>query len=201
MSEINNPSLTSGSLPAAYQEVLHWSITEKSVRTIAAQILGVFAFIIFGVIFFRLAISLGKLPAHIESGLGEIGLVFVGIVLTLGLHELTHGLVMQLFGAQPKYGILWKGLMLYATSPGFAYQRNNYVVIALAPFFFISVLMVLGMSLLQGTLWVALFAICGIFNASGAIGDMWITLIVLRYPTPAYVMDERDGIRVFLPKP
>ena len=201
MSEINTPILISGSLPDAYQEVLHWSITEKPIRAIAAQIFGVFSFIIFGVIFFRMAIGLGELPAHVESGLGEIGLVFVGIVLTLGLHELTHGLVMQLFGAKPRYGILWKGLMWYATSPGFAYRRNNYIVIALAPFFFISTLVVLGMWLLQGTLWVALLAICGIFNASGAIGDMWITLIVLRYPNPAYVMDERDGIRVFLPKP
>jgi hypothetical protein len=201
MSEINNPILISGSLPDAYQEVLHWSITEKPARAIAAQILGVFSFIIFGVIFFRLAVSLGKLPAHVESGLGEIGLVFVGIVLTLVFHELTHGLVMQLFGAKPRYGILWKGLMLYATSPGFAYSRNRYIVIALAPFVFISTLVVLGMWLWQGTLWVALLALCGIFNASGAIGDMWITLIMLRYPTTAYVMDERDGIRVFLPKP
>jgi hypothetical protein len=30
---------------------------------------------------------------------------------------------------------------------------------------------------------------------------MWITTIVLRYAATAYVMDERDGIRVFLPRP
>jgi hypothetical protein len=82
------------------------------------------------------------------------------------------------------------------------YHRNNYVVITLAPFVFLSILVVLGMWLLQGTLWVALLGICGIVNASGAIpGDMWITMIVLRYAATAYVMDERDGIRVFLPKP
>ena len=92
-----------------------------------------------------------------------------------------------------------KGLMLYATSPGYAYKRNNYVVIALAPFVFISVLVVLGMLVLQGTAWVVLLAICGVVNASGAVGDMWITMIVLRYAATAYIMDERDGIRVFLP--
>jgi hypothetical protein len=54
---------------------------------------------------------------------------------------------------------------------------------------------------LQGTLWVILLGIVGIINASGAVGDLWITMIVLRYPTIAYIMDERDGIRVFLPKP
>jgi hypothetical protein len=107
---------------------------------------------------------------------------------------------MQTYGAKPKYGILWKGPMLYATSPGYAYRRNDYVVIALAPFVLISALVILGMWLLQGTLWVLLLGLCGIFNASGAIGDMWMTMIVLRYATPAYVVDERDGIRVFLPR-
>jgi hypothetical protein len=152
-------------------------------------------------IFFNLAIRLGKMPSegNFRLGLVEMGLSIVGIVLTLILHELTHGLVMQMFGAKPKFGIIWKGMILYATSPGYAYRRNNYVVIALAPFVFISVLVVLGMLVLQGTAWVVLLAICGVVNASGAVGDMWITLIVLRYAVNAYVMDERDGIRVFLP--
>lgn len=128
-----------------------------------------------------------------------MGLVFIGTLLTFVLHELTHGLAMWMFGASPKYGIIWKGLMLYATSPGHAYHLNNYLAIALASFIFISALVVLGIWLLQGTLWVALLAICGIINASGAIGDLWMTMIVFRYPASAYVMDERDGIRVFLP--
>jgi hypothetical protein len=107
---------------------------------------------------------------------------------------------MQIFGAVPKYGIIWKGLMLYATSPGYAYRRNNYVVIALAPFVFVSALVVFGMWILQGTAWVALLGICGVVNASGAIGDIWMTLVVLRYAATANVMDEMDGIKVFLPK-
>ena len=168
---------------------------------ITLQILGFLCLIIFGVIFSRIAVSLGKLPLEGKYGLGEIGLVIAGVVLTFILHELTHGLTMTMFGASPKYGIIWKGMMLYATSPGYAYHRNNYVVIILAPFVFISILVVLGMWLLQGTAWVALLGICGSVNASGAIGDMWMTMIVLRYAATAYVMNERDGMRVFLPKP
>jgi len=201
MPEINNPIPASGTLPNDYQEVLFWRVTEKRSRVITLNILAIPLFVIFGVIFSSLAVSLGKLPSAVKFGLSEIGLVLAGALLTLVLHELTHGLVMQMFGAKPRYGILWKGLMFYATSPGYAYHRNNYVVIALAPFVFISILAVLGMWLLQGTLWVALLGICGALNAAGAIGDMWITMIVLRYAPTAYVMDERDGIRVFLPKP
>jgi hypothetical protein len=41
---------------------------------------------------------------------------------------------------------------------------------------------------------------CGVVNASGAVGDLWMTLIALRYPARSRMMDERDGMRVFLPK-
>jgi hypothetical protein len=202
MQTINDQISTSGSLPEKYQEVLSWKVTGKPMRVIVLNILGILLFIIFGMIFSSMAFRLGKMPSegNFRLGLGEMGLAVVGIVLTFVLHELTHGLAMQMFGARPKYGIIWKGLMLYATSPGYAYRRNNYVVIALAPFIFISTLVVLGMWMLQGTVWVALLGICGIVNASGAIGDMWIAIIVVRYVATAYVMDERDGIRVFLPK-
>ena len=203
MRTINDQIPASGTVPENYQEVLSWKVTGKPVRVIALNIFGVILFIIFGMIFSSLAIRLGKMPSggSFRIGLGEMGLAVTGIVVTLVLHELTHGAAMQLFGASPRYGIIWKGLMLYATSPGYAYRRKDYVVIALAPFVLISLLAVLCMWLLQGTAWVALLAVCGIVNASGAVGDLWITMIVLRHAVTAYVMDERDGIRVFLPKP
>ena len=199
MKTINNQIPASGSLPDDYQEALYWSVTEKPKRVAVMNVLGVFLFFIFGLIFSNVAVGLGKLPleGEINFGLREMTFVLIGIMFTLALHELMHGLTMRLFGASPKYGIIWKGMMLYATSPGYAYPRNKYVIVALAPFILISILVVLGMWSLQGTLWVALLGICGVINASGAIGDMWITAIVLRYPAAAYVMDERDGVRVF----
>ena len=203
MKTINDQIPASGTLPDSYQEVLSWKLTGKPMRVIAINILSVFLFVIFGWIFSWLAFNLGKLPSEgeIKLGLGMIGLALAGVLLTVVLHELTHGLAMRMFGASPKYGFIWKGLMFYATSPGYAYRRNNYIVIALAPFVCLSILVVLGMWLLQGTLWVVLLGICGALNAAGAIGDMWITMIVLRYAPTAYIVDERDGMCVFLPKP
>ena len=132
MTVINNIVQTSGTLPDDYQEVLSWKLTGKPMRVIAVNILSVFLFVIFGRIFSWLAFNLGKLPSEgeISISLSMIGLAFAGVVLTMGLHELTHGLAMRMFGASPKYGFIWKGLMLYATSPGYAYRRNNFVVIA-----------------------------------------------------------------------
>jgi hypothetical protein len=198
---MNNPNPVSNSLPDGYQEILYWRITEKKSRILFMNILAIPLFIIFGLFFSALADRLGRLPSSIEFGLREVGMILLGVILTLVLHELVHGMAMQMYGANPKYGVIWKQMMLYATSPGFAYRRNNYVVVALAPLVLISILIVLGLWVLQGTLWVALLAVCGTINASGAVGDMWITTIALRFAPTAHIMDERDGIRVFLPKP
>jgi hypothetical protein len=129
-----------------------------------------------------------------------MGIALGAILLTIVLHELAHGIVMQKFGAKPHYGILWKEAMFYATAPGYAFRRNDYIQIALAPLVVLSIFFILGMWFSRGTFWVAIFAMGGIINASGAIGDLWITTLVLRYASTAYVIDEKDGIRVFLPK-
>lgn len=199
--QMNSPTLPPGSLPENYQEVLYWRITGQPARVIALNLAGLVLFVAFCALFSALAAGLGKMVSSFELGLGAFGILILGVVLALTLHELTHGIAMQIFGAKPKYGALWAQMMFYATAPGFAFARNHYVVIALAPLVVLSLLIILGMWLLQGTLWVALLAVAGVMNASGAVGDMWITLIVLRYPTAAYVVDERDGVRIFLPKP
>ena len=62
----------------------------------------------------------------------------------------------------------------------------------------LSALAILGMFLLQGSNWVALLALCAIINGSGAAGDLWMASIVLRYPRSAYVVDEKDGMRVLV---
>ena len=195
---MNPTRIAPGTLPNGYQEVLYYRLN-KPIRAIVLQVLSIPLFVVFGLIFLNIAIGLGKLPSHVQIGLTEMILLFAGILLTLVLHELTHGVVMQMFGAKPRYGVLWKQAMFYATTPGYAYRRNDYLLVTLAPLFILSILVILGMWLAQGNaFWVALLAICGAINAIGAIGDLWIAIIVLRYSPTAYVMDERDGVRVFL---
>jgi hypothetical protein len=45
----------------------------------------------------------------------------------------------------------------------------------------------------------ALVAPCATLNSAGTVGDLWILLTTLRYPPQAYLMDERDGTRIFMP--
>jgi len=101
----------------------------------------------------------------------------MSVLLTFILHELIHGVAMQIFGAHPRYGVLLKHLMLYATAPGFTFRRNSYLVVSLAPLICLSILATLGMMALMGTAWVALFALCSSINAGGAIGDLYLLTV------------------------
>jgi hypothetical protein len=189
-----------GELPPNHHEVLYWRITDKPSRAIFLQIISVPLFVLWSGIFYQLAIRLGRLPASFKIQFGpDLLIALFGIIMTLVLHEFMHGITMQVFGAHPQYGVLWKQLMFYATSPGYVYPRGQFLAIALAPLVLLSLLAVLGMLLLAGSNMVIVLSLLAAINAAGAIGDLWIVTIVLRYPSYAYIMDERDGIRVFLP--
>jgi len=183
-----------------YQQVLYWTVKDKPARAILIQLLTFPVFLLLGLVFSSLAIHFGKLPDTHRFGLTEIGICSVGIVATIVLHELAHGLAMRCSGARPQYGFLWKQLLFYAISPGYGFRRNPYILITLAPLVGLSCLAIMGMLLLRGTNWVALLALYATINGSGAFGDVWLVSLVLHYPQSAYVVDEKDGIRVFMRK-
>ncbi len=183
--------------PENYEEVLYWKLTTNTKVLIAVNILSVPLLIIACVLFFGWASLWRPLSSAITGSRGL--LTVLGIIVVLVLHELTHGLAMQRYGAKPKYGVLWTGLMFYATSPGYAFRRNDYLVVALAPLVVLSFLSFILLALPIGIGAVIPIAICAAINAAGAIGDMWITGIVLRYPPHAYIVDEKDGMRVLMP--
>jgi len=208
MPDVYTPTGVEGSVPGQYRQVLYWTIKQSPGRLILMQVLMIPLVIVFVIIFSFLAaqvgdFELGSLQIRILSDTWlrsvAIGLVWLaGLAGTIVLHELVHGITMKRFGAWPQYGVLWRYLAFYATSPGYAFRRNSYLTVALAPLVVISLLAVLGMVLVRGTEWVVLLALCGIINGSGAIGDLWMSSIALRYPRDAYVVDEKDGFRILV---
>ena len=156
--------------------------------------------IVIGMGFFAFLILFGRPPIVRIAGSSLEGiLLLLSLVLVLILHEWVHGLTMQAYGARPRYGIIWKGLMLYASAHGYAFRRNQYVVIALAPLVVLSLLACLSILLLATYQVVWFIPAYAVVNGAGSIADIWISFIVLRYPSYAYVVDEHDGMRVFLP--
>jgi membrane protein YdbS with pleckstrin-like domain len=188
-----------GEVPSNHKEVLYWRISHQGFSVVAMNLLAFPLVFVFSIGFYFFVEIFGTPP---EIGISELNqellILLIGILLVLVLHELAHGIAMQTFGARPKYGFMWKALMFYATAPGYAFRRNQYIIVGLAPLVSLSVLACCGILLLSGTQLVWILAFCGAINGAGAIGDLWIIGTVLRYPKCAYIIDERDGMRIFL---
>ncbi|MGH2524269.1 MAG: DUF3267 domain-containing protein [Anaerolineales bacterium] len=187
-------------VPSNYREVLYWRLTGNLGRQVALNLLALPLAGGAGLFFAWAAANLGR-ASHVAVGQGELVALLVGLVLMIVAHELVHGLAMRLYGARPQYGVMWKSLMFYATAPGQAFTRNQYLVVGLAPLVSLSALALMGMAAFAGTPVVALLGICATLNAAGAVGDLWIVATVLRYPAHVWVVDERDGVRIFMPAP
>ncbi len=131
------------------------------------------------------------------SGLmtAAFGTVLVVVLVTL-VHEAVHGLAGLAQGAKPAFGV----------GPGFAYttffqpiNKLNFLVIGISPLIVISILCV-AIALLVPSLagWMIFTAV---FNATGAIGDLWMIWRILRSPRGAMFFDLADGFMVYAPKP
>jgi|GEM_PF-33881 len=192
------PKTAPGRVPAGYREVLYWKLTESRQRLLSIYLLTIPLTLIAIPIFAWLAAAVGQGSSLVSADVGGILALLLGFVATFSLHELAHGLTMQALGATPRYGIKWEAGALYATAPGYAFTRNGYLLIIFAPLVSLSLLATFGMGLLAGSGWVAILAWCGVANAMGACGDVYMGWLVARYPASAYIIDEADGLRVFL---
>ena len=152
----------------------------------------------------QLAIAISGVAGRIIfQALGSIllglGCLLLLLLITAVLHEGAHGAAMRMCGARPTYGIIPTPLMFYATSPGFAYTRAQYIWVGVAPLLGVDLLLTLAMVLTSGLTGLVVLAMLFSLNTAGAVGDLWILSILLRFPSHAYVVDEKDGLRIFLP--
>ncbi len=161
---------------------------------------------------YQMGVEIGKQLEGASSGAGVhmalqalgsillvVGTLFGLQMLIAFLHEGMHGLTMRVYGAHPKFGFLPKGVMFYATSPGYAYSQAQYFWVAIAPLVSLDLLFFLALFLPVGLAGSMILAVLAALNTGGAVGDLWILAILRKFPSHAYVMDERDGMRVFLP--
>ena len=132
---------------------------------------------------------------HLPWWGGVLAVVAV-LVATYTLHELIPGLAIRYYGHKPRYGIRLDLGVMYATTDSAYFPRNQFVVIALAP---LVVMSLVGMALMLAVSDALAYYIglVIVLNASGAIGDLWMSWVVLRYPPRVLVRDEADRIRIY----
>ncbi|KAF5421446.1 MAG: putative zincin peptidase [Candidatus Methanocomedens sp.] len=188
MSEQQQLSLNGG------KELGKLEMTKEVVYTLNGM--GLLAFFAFGFFFMSLyTLFTGNIGFNFTSGPILISVaLFIG---TLVLHELIHGAFMSKYGGKPSYGagIAYFILpYLYATTKTI-FTRNQFIVIAIAPLVVIS-LVVIGIMAAFPSIahWMI---IPFVINGSGAVGDMWVTRNVLRYPKHVLVEDQKNELLIY----
>ncbi len=124
----------------------------------------------------------------------RFGVLLIGMVVYMILHEGVHGIAMKLCGTKRvHYG--FTGLYAFAGSEDY-YGKGAYLFIALAPVVLWGlVLAVAGMFVPTSWFWVV-YAI-QIVNISGAAGDAYVTVRFARLPKDILVRDAGTSMVVY----
>ena len=178
----------------AFKELGKLEMTKEVVVTLIGM--GTLAFFALGFFFTSLyTLFTGNVGFNFTSGTILISVALV--VGTVVLHELIHGAFMSKYGGKPSYGAGIAYFILpyfYATSKT-VFPRKQYIMIAIAPLVVIS-LVVIGIMAAFPSIAHWMF-IPFIVNASGAVGDMWVTRNVLRYPKHVMLEDRKTGLIIY----
>jgi hypothetical protein len=176
------------------KEIGRLEMTKEVVFTLLGM--GTLALFAFGFFFTSLYILFtGDVGFYFTSGtiLSSI-VLFIG---TFVLHELIHGAFISIYGGKPSYGAGIAHFILpyfYATTTTI-FPRNQFIVIALAPLVVISMAGIGIMAVFPSI--AHLTFIPFIVNASGAVGDLWVTRNVLRYPKHVLLEDVKTGLIIY----
>jgi hypothetical protein len=168
---------------------------------IAGLVLTIFFLFLFGKIATWLRDDMAEGILFSVNGPGDILLKLTGIILivmlVMVLHEGVHGFFFWLFTQhKPTFGM--KIGYAYAAMPGWYFQRNQYLVIGLAPFVILNILGIFLLTLVPvNWLWVVLGSL--LMNSSGAVGDLAVVFWLLRKPASSLAMDKADSIELYTP--
>ena len=124
----------------------------------------------------------------------ECGVLLIGMVLYILLHELVHGVFMKRFsGIKPRYG--FTGLYAYAGSDAF-FSKTPYLIIAFAPIVLLGVFL-LVLNFLVPSDWFWAVYLLQVINVSGAAGDLYVSLLLAKTPKDILVKDVGTAMAVF----
>ncbi len=171
----------------------------QQIRRVA--VLSLLLFVIGALFFIVLNIVAYAVQTHTTSGsIGAVAILiglFINIViyvLVMFLHEGIHALAFAFWGGRPYFGAKLP-LALFCGAKNQIFRRNHYLVVGLAPLVIITVAGII-FTLLSPAL--AVYTLLGtIGNFSGAAGDLWVALRLLRQPKDVLVEDTDAGYRVW----
>lgn len=184
-------------LPEGYREILSVDLQQDKNTALMVNGISLIPMAVLLVIGFQVA-PFGTL-FDFSQGFGlyflRLGVLLVGMVAYLVLHELTHAAVMKAYGAK-KLRFGFTGLYAYAGSEADYFGKRAYRHIALAPLVVWAVIFgVLPPLVPRDWFWVVWF--WQIINVSGASGDIYVTLRFLKLPRDILVNDTGVSMKVY----
>ncbi len=129
------------------------------------------------------------------SGLLDIFVLVIVLALMLLVHEGIHGIFIWIFtGTRPKFAL--KVYYAYAAAPGWYLAKWPYFITAIAPLVVITALGLIAMTFVPLS-WVFAMMLLVIFNASGAVGDAWVALALLKRKPSVFAQDDGDVVTFY----
>jgi hypothetical protein len=195
-------------LPNGYEFIDMLDLVQDQKLLITISLASLVLFVVFGIMFIGLLQLMRPefrgLTGDFSLNLFEPGRLFVLMLAFLAvsmvmviLHEAIHGLFFWLFtGGRIKYG--FKGAYAYAAAPDWYIPRTPYLVVSLAPLVLISLL---GFTALLFVPQSGIFAVLLLItmNASGAAGDLYAFIWILRQPKAVLIQDFGERMKVYGP--
>jgi hypothetical protein len=115
-------------------------------------------------------------------------------LLILPLHEALHAAAFSFWGGKPYFGTKLP-FALYCGAKNQLFRRNQYLVVGLAPLVVITLAGIIFTLLSPVLASYTIFATVG--NISGAAGDVWVVVRLLRQPEATLVEDTETGYRAW----
>lgn len=175
--------------PINYKEVGKFEITKKiAINMIALLAVGL---IVFGFLFTAIyTLITGNTTISGDFSPESILVATFLFIFTVIFHELIHGLFISIYGGTPRYGweIAHKILPYFYATTDTRFQRNQFAVISISPLFVISLVCIILM--VAFPVFAQWMLIPLILNSTGAVCDLWMTIISLRYPKNVLVQDN-----------
>jgi len=158
---------------------------------------GTLSLFLFGCFFMLVHTSITQNTGGFEGTPITILIAISTIVFTMLFHEFIHGVAISMYGGKPRYGtgVAHYILPYLYTTTETIFRRNQFIAILMAPLILISVLGVVSMIVFPAIAhW---FIIPLTMNAAGAIGDLWMTASIVRYPKHTLLADDHSGLTIY----
>lgn len=183
-------------LPPGYEEIDGWDLLRNRKQFLAVN--GLSLLIVVIMVIWGLFLH----PVHFSFADGawlrffcKVAVFLIAAVVYMALHEGVHGILIRLFSGRPaRYGVGFG--YAYAASDAY-FDRVRYLIIALAPVIIWGVVLCLLLRAFPAWFWV-LYGV-QILNLSGASGDYFVAVSMLRLPAGSLVRDSGTKMRIYVP--